>query len=90
MATAFVSHHVKDYDVWKPIFEKDEEVRAAMGMKLLNMFRGQEDPNEISFLFDISDLEAMRKMMDSEEMKMKMKEAGVDGEISIKIMDKVM
>lgn len=89
MAVVFVSHHVKDFDMWKPVFDRDEEVRTDAGMRSLSIYRGEEDPNEVSMLFEVDDLDRMNKMISSPEMKVKMKEAGVDSDFEIKIMDKV-
>lgn len=89
MSTVFVTHHVKDFAVWKPIFDHDETVRKEHGMRLLSLYRGEQDPNEISLLFDVDDLHELEGMMDSDDMKTKMIEAGVDSEMKMMVMNKV-
>lgn len=86
---AYITHHVKEFDHWKEIFDKDEIIRQSIGARLVGLFRGMEDPNEISILFELDDLDTMMEMMESEDMKMKMIESGVDSEPTLQIMNLV-
>jgi len=89
MATVFVTHHVKDFDVWRPFFDEEKDARNDAGIRLLSMYRGVQDPNEISILFEVDDLDVMNKLMSSDEMQDKVKESGVDSEIKVTIMNRV-
>lgn len=89
MSTLFVTHHVKDYSIWKPIFDQDDSDRREHGMRLLSLYQGEQDPNEISMLFEVDDLHEVEDIMGSDEMKTKMMEAGVDSDLKMMVLNKV-
>ncbi len=43
-----VQHHVRDYDTWKPLFEEHGDIRRRHGATGHELYRGLDDPNEIT------------------------------------------
>ena len=43
-----VQHTVRDYDAWKAVFDEHQAVRAGHGATGHELYRGLEDPNEIT------------------------------------------
>lgn len=75
-------NRVRDYEVWKHIFDSHASAHRAAGMNLVRLWRAVDEPNNIFFLFEISDIERAKayvSMPDGEEIG---RRAGVlDGEI---------
>ena len=72
-----VTHRIEDYDRWRPLFDEDEENRQKNGLELVGVARSAEEPTVISVMFACNDVEQAEDFMRSEELKMKMEEAGV-------------
>ena len=43
-----VQHRVSDYEAWKTVFDEHEEVRRRHGATGHELYRGLDDPNEIT------------------------------------------
>ena len=43
-----VQHRVRDYDTWKPLFEEHGDIRRRHGATGHELYRGLDDPNEIT------------------------------------------
>ena len=57
MAYMLVRNKVRDFGVWKKVFD-DELGRARdAGLGLVQRWRSMDDPNEVFFLLSISDME---------------------------------
>jgi heme-degrading monooxygenase HmoA len=71
---------VKDYAKWRPNFDKGAEMREANGRMSERVFRNVNNPNEVVLLFEWDDLEKVRRFSESDELKQRMREAGVEGQ----------
>ncbi len=70
---------VEDYEKWKSIFDENTETRKENGSKEAHVFKSEDNPNEIVILYQWDDLNNARKFFESEDLKNKMKTAGVMG-----------
>ena len=52
MAHILIRHRVSDYDKWKSVFDGFIEKRRAGGEKSFQIFRGQDEPNNLTLLFE--------------------------------------
>jgi hypothetical protein len=77
MTTLIISHKVKDYAKWRPVFDADLPRRKSAGLKNERVFRAADDPNNIFIQSEVSNPEEAAKMMDDPGMAEKLKEAGV-------------
>jgi hypothetical protein len=80
MPFLLVRHKVADYDRWKAVFDEDGPRRASEGSRGGQVFRTIGVPDEVIVLLEWSDVAALRQFMftESDELKVKMDEAGVD------------
>lgn len=53
-------NEVKDFAAWKSVFDTQADVQRAAGLTLEGLWRDIDDPNEVIFLFQVSDLEKAR------------------------------
>ena len=79
MAHQFVRHTVADYDKWRVAYDDDEATRQEYGLKELGVHRGADDPNDLTIVFEVESIERATEFAQSEDLKAKMMEAGVQG-----------
>ena len=78
MPYALIRHKVEDFEKWKPIFDEDAENREANGSMGGYLFRNADDPNEVLVLFEWDELDKVRRYGQTDELRQKMQQAGVD------------
>jgi hypothetical protein len=78
-----LSHKILDYLSWKPIFDSDEDTRKSYGLKTVGVGRAKEDPNLIYVMFAFDDEERALEYIDSNQLKERMQESGVVGELLV-------
>lgn len=83
--SAVVIHDVKDYDAWKTSFDSDIEARKQGGIVGESVMRGVDNDKTAVVYLPATDLEKLKAMLDSKELKDKMKQAGVKGKPQILI-----
>jgi hypothetical protein len=89
MATVILSHRVKDYAKWRPVFDSDSERRTRVGLKNVQVFRAQDDPNNIYIQAEVDDPSAWGKMANDPELRQKMEEGGVISQPTALVLNRV-
>ena len=79
MASMIVSHKVRDYAAWRPLYDAHESSRAGAGITNGRVYRKAEDPNDLVILFDVADVSKARAWTAGEDLKTVMDKAGVLG-----------
>jgi hypothetical protein len=75
-----VTHRVKDFDAWLKVYDEEGTIkRMEEGLIDRGMARSVDDPNMVTLVFAISDIDKAKAMISSEEQKKLMMEAGVEG-----------
>lgn len=77
MVRLFVLHTVKDYDIWRAGYDAGVAFRESFGVRGDRVFRGIDDPAEITVWHDFDDAEAAKRFRDAPELRDKMAELGV-------------
>lgn len=49
---AIVQHRVRDFDAWLPVFKEHRPVREQYGCRSHRVYRGLDEPNEITIVLD--------------------------------------
>ncbi len=80
MATIFLQHRIDNYDTWKPVYDGDAERRNDAGLTEIGVYRKAGDENLVFLVWVADSIEGFKAMLNSEELKAKMQEAGVVGE----------
>ena len=76
-AYTIVTHPVKDFDVWKSVFDKFETVRKEGGERSAVVLRHADDSNMVTIINTWDTIEAAQAFFSQEELKSAMGEAGV-------------
>ncbi len=79
MAHLLVRHKVKDFGSWKRVFDAHRPARKEAGLRDLYLWHDTDEANTITLLFDAADLAKARKFASSDDLRTKMREAGVVG-----------
>ena len=79
MVHVMIRHQVADYGRWKEAFDSHLATRKRAGETGCQVFHSVEDPRDIVVLLDWQTVEEARKFMNSDDLRQRMKEAGVQG-----------
>ncbi len=89
MVHVLLNHKVRDYDHWKPYFDKDAVNRLKAGIRVAKLFRSMEDPNDISILFTVDNIESFNNFLKSPDLKKIMEEGGVISMPEVKMLQEL-
>jgi hypothetical protein len=78
-----VHHRVKNFEQWKPVYEAHRPAREQAGVKELRLWHGVDDPNDLTLLFEASDLPKAKAFAESADLREAMNRSGVIGEPEI-------
>ena len=81
--TVAVHHRVRDYDVWKPVFDEHEAVRRSHGQIEHRLYHAFGDPLQIVVHNDFPSVEAAAAFGDDPSLPEAMARGGVEGEPGI-------
>ena len=77
MIYLLVHHEVADYPAWKSVFDSSLDWRAHQGERSCRIFRGVQNPNELTLLCEWENVEKARAFIASDDLKSRMAKAGV-------------
>ncbi len=77
MATVIVRHKVKDYEIWKSVFDGFADNRKAGGETSFRILHLDDDPNNVFGIVEYDSLDNARKFFSGSELKEAMGNAGV-------------
>jgi hypothetical protein len=77
MIYLLVHHEVADYPSWKSVFDSSLDWRTRHGERSCRIFRGVQNPNDLTLLFEWESFEKAHAFIGSEELKTRMASAGV-------------
>ena len=78
MAFYVVNHKVNDFGVWKKVYDEFESTREQYGVKEHYALQSVQDPNHVMVVGE-GELEAIKKFLNSEDLKSGMESAGIVG-----------
>jgi len=76
MAVIILSHDVKDFETWKPLYYADAARRESLGLKDLAVGNVADQPNKVFIIWD-GDPVKVEQMLQDPELPELMKAAGV-------------
>lgn len=74
-----IRHKVKDWDAWKKSFDSHKQVRIDAGLTDRVISYTVGDNHNVTLVFAVADMDKAKAFINSQDLKDKMKEAGVDG-----------
>lgn len=89
MASMLIQHEVKDYQVWKKVFDSFSDLRSSNGELSNQIFRDVSDPNKLTVINKWNSLANAQKFSASPELRAAMEKAGVVGRPNVQFLDEV-
>ncbi len=80
MQYLYVKQKVEDFDRWYSVFNSHAQAQQEAGLKDLQLFRDNSDPNTIVCLFRVYDMEKARAFTETPEAEDAQEESGMIGE----------
>ena len=77
MPNLLTQHKVRNYDEWRPHFDRHESTRVAAGITEPRVYRNASDPNDLVLLFDVADVDRAKQFGQSQNLRETMERAGV-------------
>lgn len=82
MIVMLCQNRVKDFAKWKAIFDSHLEAQGDAGLRLQTMWRELDDPDNVFFIFEVTDIEKAKAFVEAPEAAEAGEISGViDGEI---------
>jgi heme-degrading monooxygenase HmoA len=75
-----VQHKVRDFDTWKPLFEEHGDIRKRHGATGHALYRGLDDPNEITIVNHFPSREQAEAFASDPSLREAMEQGGVISE----------
>jgi hypothetical protein len=86
-AALVVKHRVADFDAWKKVFDSMTPIRREYVWVGHIVLRDAQDPNVVTVVNRVKDLDGAKRYGASPELKNAMKQAGVQGVPEISFLD---
>ena len=80
---------VRDYDKWKPVFDKNGTIRKAKGSMGASILRNVNDPNQLVIITEWENLESAKNFTLAKDLKTVMNKAGVISPPELYYLDKI-
>lgn len=74
-----IRSHVKDWDAWKKAYDSHLQKRTEAGLTQRVLAHTAGDTHMVTLVFAVADLDKAKAFTNSQDLKDRMKEAGVDG-----------
>ena len=88
-AALIVRHRVANFEAWKTVFDSMTEVRRAHGWIATIMYRDATDPNLVTIVNRVKDLDGAKRYGASAELRAGMAKAGVQGAPDVTFVEEV-
>ena len=79
MDRVVIKHKVKDFDVWKKVYDDHKQARMDAGLTDRSVSHTVGDNHRVSLVFAFSDMAKAKAFMNSKDLADKMKAGGVEG-----------
>jgi hypothetical protein len=78
-----VQFAVEDFSSWKSLYDQDHKDQQKAGLKELHLLRNIENPNGITLLFEIEDVEKAKEFVSSPATRERIEKARIVGDPDI-------
>lgn len=89
MAIVTIRHNVADYQKWKTVYDEGKSMIKSNGGKRQTLYKNVDNPNELIVVTEVESLDSARKLVQSDDLKNAMHNAGVVGAPTITFLEQV-
>ena len=80
MVRAFIHHRVRDYAAWREVYDAFDAFQIDGGVRAEAVFRGLDDPNDVTVPHDFDDDAAARAFLGAPELREAIANGGGEGQ----------
>ena len=73
----FCRNKVKDYEKWRARFDADADAHEKAGLTLTGLWRAEDNPNDVFFLFNVKKLADAKSFIDAPDATKQAEKSGV-------------
>jgi hypothetical protein len=77
MTYMLVRHKVTDFSAWKRVFDSHSSAQHDAGLRVEQVLRNIDEPNEVFLLFAVANVESARGFVSSPEVPEAQRQSGV-------------
>lgn len=81
-----VTHNVKDYAQWRPVFDADSTARKGAGLETVVVSRGTDSANQVQVVFKVSDVAKAKAFVADPRLKEAMDKGGVTSKPNVEFL----
>jgi steroid delta-isomerase-like uncharacterized protein len=89
MPYVMIQHGVNNYSHWKQVFDSLFETRKENGCKTEFLFHTDNNPNELTLLFEWDNLDKARRFFESQKLDERVNQLGIEGSLKVFYLDAV-
>lgn len=89
MALVTIRHSVADFSKWKTVYDEGKSMIKSNGGKRQTLYKNVDNPNELIVVTEVDNLDNARKLVQSDDLKNAMHNAGVIGAPTITFLEEV-
>lgn len=89
MPAVLIRHRVADFTIWKAVYDEFDFMRRAHGCQGWQLFRSDDEPDEMLILLTWDDLDRARLFAQSDDLREAMTRAGVADEPDLWFLDEI-
>lgn len=87
---ALAWYQVRNYDAWRPHFDRSRGLLQRHGCSKSYVYRGQDDPNDVLVALQFPDRASAENFFGDRDLRQAMKEAGAVGEPTFSFSERVL
>jgi hypothetical protein len=89
MITTILSHEVKNYNIWRKVFDADADNLEKIGLKVTGMYISIKNPKKVTLICELPSIDSIKNFFSKPDLVDLMKRGGIIGIPEIKILNKV-
>ncbi len=89
MAYLFVKHSIKDFNLWRTVYDSMADTKRAAGWLSGRVMRDSQNPNQVVTLEEYTTLEAAKNWAENPGLRVAFGHAGVNGTPEISFLESI-
>ena len=86
MTYLLASSPVDDFEAWRSSFAENDAFRTEHGQRGYQVYQNVDDPNEVTVIFEWDENEDPSAFFESEEMRERLADAGLQGKPDLSVL----
>jgi hypothetical protein len=89
MITTILSHEVKNYNIYKKVFERDVENSSKLGLNITGVYKSSKNPKMITLICEIPSKETITSFHAWSKLNELLQKVGIESKPEVKLLYKL-